>query len=65
MNETLEFVDQYLDNFMESDHTIIKINDENLPSTFLNKWLQKRIKERRINKLIAYVFMNDLYLEKL
>ena len=64
MDETLELVDQYIDRFLSSDHTIIKINDEEYPSTFLNKRLQERIREREIKKMIAYVFMNTLYLEK-
>jgi len=64
MDETLELVDQYIDRFLSSDHNIIKINDENYPSTFLNKRLQERIREREIKKMIAYVFMNTLYLEK-
>ena len=65
MNEILDLVDQYIDNFMDSDHTIIKINDEKYPNKFLKKRLQERIREREIRKLIAYVFMNDLYLEKI
>ena len=32
---------------------------------FLKKRLQERIREREIRNLIAYVFMNALYLEKL
>jgi hypothetical protein len=65
MDETLELVDQYIDRFLSSDHTIIKINDENYPSTLLNKRLQARIRERGIRKLISYVFINTLYLEKI
>jgi hypothetical protein len=65
MDETLELVDQYIDRFLSSDHTIIKINDENYPSTLLNKRLKARIREREIRKLISYVFMNTLYLEKI
>ena len=65
MDETLELVDQYIDRFLSSDHNIIKINDEKYPSTFLNKRLQERIREREIRKMIAYVFMNTLYLEKI
>ncbi|MBT4425248.1 hypothetical protein HOC87_12935 [Candidatus Bathyarchaeota archaeon] len=65
MDETLELVDQYIDRFLSSDHTIIMINDENYPGTFLNKRLQARIREREIRKLISYVFMNTLYLEKI
>ena len=65
MDETLELVDQYIDKFLASDFTIIKINDEKYPNTILKKRLQERIRERGIRKMIAYVFMNALYLEKL
>ena len=65
MDEILELVDQYIDRFLASDHSIIKINDEKYPNKFLKKRLQGRIREREIRKMIAYVFMNDLYLEKI
>ena len=65
MDETLELVDQYIDRFLASEHSIIKINDEKYPNKFLKKRLQERIKAREIRKMIVYVFMNALYLEKL
>jgi hypothetical protein len=65
MDETMDHVDQYIDKFLASHHTIIKINDEKYPNTFLKKRLQERIKERGIRKMISYVFMNILYLEKI
>ncbi len=65
MDETLKLVDQYIDKFLASHHTIIKINDEKYPNKILKKRLQERIRERGIRKMIAYVFMNTLYLEKL
>lgn len=61
----MELVDQYIDRFLASGHTLIKINDEKYPNTFLKKRLHERIRERGIRKVIVYVFMNDLYLEKL
>jgi len=65
MGEIVEIVDQYINKFMDSDHTLIKIKDENYPNTFLKKRLQERIRARGVAKIIAYVFMDDLYLEKL
>jgi len=61
----MEIVDQYINKFMDSDHTLIKITDENYPNSFLKKRLQERIRARGMGKMIAYVFMDDLYLEKL
>ena len=56
---------EYIDNFMSSDITIVKIKDENYPSNFLRKALQQRIKDRGMTNLIAYTFLSDLYLEKI
>ena len=57
--------DEYIDRFMSSDITIVKIKDENYPSKFLRKALQQRIKDRGMTNLIAYTFLSDLYLEKI
>ena len=57
--------DEYIDKFMSSDLSIVKIKDENYPSNFLRKALQQRIKERDLTNLIAYTFLSDLYLEKI
>ena len=57
--------DEYIDRFMSSDITIVKIKDENYPSKFLRKALQQRIKDRDLSNLIAYTFLSDLYLEKI
>ena len=57
--------DEYIDKFMSSDITIVKIKDENYPSNFLRKALQKRIKDRDLSNLIAYTFLSDLFLEKI
>ena len=65
MDEAREHVDQYIDKFQASDHTLIKINDEKYPNMFLKKRLQARISEREISKLIVYVFMDTLYMEKI
>jgi len=61
----MEIVDQYINKFLDSDHTLIKIKDENYPNIFLKKRLQERIRARGMGKMIAYIFMDDLYLEKL
>lgn len=57
--------DEYIDKFMSSDMTIVKIKDKNYPSNFLRKALQQRIKDRGMTNLIAYTFLSDLYLEKI
>ena len=57
--------DEYIDKFMSSDLSIVKIKDENYPSNFLRKALQQRIKDRDLSNLIAYTFLSDLYLEKI
>ena len=57
--------DEYIDKFMLSDLSIVKIKDENYPSNFLRKALQQRIKDRDLSNLIAYTFLSDLYLEKI
>ena len=57
--------DEYIDKFMSSDLSIVKIKDENYPSNFLRKALQQRIKKRGMTNLIAYTFLSDLYLEKI
>jgi len=56
---------EYIDKFMSSDITIVKIKDENYPSNVLRKALQQRIKDRGMTNLIAYTFLSDLYLEKI
>ena len=57
--------DEYIDKFMSSDMTIVKIKDKKYPSNFLRKALQQRIKDRGMTNLIAYTFLSDLYLEKI
>ena len=57
--------DEYIDKFMSSDITIVKIKDDNYPSNFLRKALQQRIKDGGMTNLIAYTFLSDLYLEKI
>ena len=57
--------DEYIDKFMSSDITIVKIKDESYPSNFLRKALQQRIKDRGMTNLIAYTFLSDLFLEKI
>ena len=63
--QDIAIFDEYIDRFMSSDLTIIKIKDENYPSNFLRKALQQRIKDRDLSNLIAYTFLSDLYLEKI
>ena len=56
--------DEYIDKFMLSDLSLIKIKDENYPTNFLRKALQQRIKDRDLTNLTAYIFLNELYMEK-
>ncbi len=63
--ETRIKADQYLDRFISSDLTMIKINDGTVEQTVLIKALHSSIKERGLEGLNAYIFMNGLYLEKI
>lgn len=56
--------DDYIDKFMLSDLSLIKIKDENYPTNFLRKALQQRIKDRDLTNLTAYIFLSELYMEK-
>ena len=56
--------DEYIDKFMSSDLSIVKIKDESYPSNFLRKALQQRIKKRGLTNLTAYTFLGELYMEK-
>ncbi len=56
--------DEYIDKFLSSDLSIIKIKDETYPPNFLRKALQQRIKDRDLTNLTAYTFLSELYMEK-
>ena len=58
-------VDEYLDKFIASDLVLIKINDENYPTSSLKRVFLERIKERELGKITSYIFLNELYLEKI
>ena len=62
--QDIALFDEYIDRFMSSDLSIIKIKDENYPSNFLRKALQQRIKDRDLMNLITYTFLGELYMEK-
>ncbi len=57
--------DEYIDKFIASDLSIVKISDENIQQMVLREALITRINKRGLRNLIAYTFMNYLYLEKL
>lgn len=57
--------DEYIDKFIASDLSIVKINDDNYQRMALREALITRINKRGLRNLIAYTFMNYLYLEKL
>ena len=66
MNEEIDnVVDEYLDKFIASDLVLIKIRDENYPMNTLKRVFLERIKEREIQKVTSYIFLKELYLEKL
>jgi hypothetical protein len=63
--EFTKIIDEYIDRFIASDLAMIKITDENYPKKLLKKYLLARIKERCLSKITSYIFMNELYLEKI
>jgi len=66
MNEKIDkIVDEYLDKFMDSDLVLIKIKDEDYPNNSLKRVFLKRIKEREIKQITSYIFLQELYLEKI
>ena len=66
MNEELvKTVDEYLDKFISSDLVTIKIKDENYPPESLKRMMLNRIKERNLEGVTAYMFIKELYLEKI
>ena len=65
MNKDIMVVaDEYIDRFLVSDLSIIKIRDENYPRMELREALIAKINGRGLTILTAYTFMNELYLEK-
>ena len=66
MNEKIDkIVDEYLDKFIDSDLVLIKIKDEDYPNNSLKRVFLKRIKEREIKQITSYIFLQELYLEKI
>ena len=66
MNEELvKTVDEYLDKFISSDLVMIKIKDENYPPESIKRMMLNRIKERNLEGVTAYMFLKELYLEKI
>jgi hypothetical protein len=58
-------VDEYLDRFICSDNVLIKIIDEKYPMNTLRRIFLERIKERELRGITSYIFMKELYLEKI
>ena len=56
--------DDYLDRFLDSELSMIKINDDEYAQSDIKKALQSRLFERNLHNLTVYSFMNGLYLEK-
>ena len=66
MNEEIgKIVDEYLDKFIAADLVLIKIKDEDYPINSLKRVFLNRINERDIVKVTSYIFLNELYLEKI
>jgi hypothetical protein len=63
--EITQIVDEYIDRFIASDLAMIKIKDEKYPKSLLKKYFLVRIKERGITTITSYIFVNELYLEKI
>ena len=63
--EITKKIDEYLDKFIASDLTIIKIKDEDYPINSLKRLFLERIKERELDKITSYTFLGELYLEKI
>ena len=66
MNGEIEnIVDEYLDKFIASDLVLIKIKDEDYPINSLKRVFLERIKERDVKQVTSYIFLSELYLEKI
>ncbi len=66
MNEELvKTVDEYLDKFISSNLVMIKINDKKYPPESLKRMLLRRITEKNLEGITAYMFRKELYLEKI
>ena len=66
MNEEIDrIVDEYLDKFIALDLVLIKIKDEDYPINSLKLVFLERIKEREITQVTSYIFLQELYLEKI
>ena len=63
--EIRNIVDEYLDRFLTSDIVLIKIKDQSYPINTLKRAFLERIKQREIDNVSAYIFLNELYLEKI
>lgn len=66
MTEEIEkVVDEYLQKFIASDIVLIKIKDDNYPINTLKRVFLERIKEKALNNVTSYIFLKELYLEKI
>lgn len=63
-DEITAIAEEYVDKFVASNVTLIKINDDRHTRMELRAVLVSRIRERGLDNIICYIFMNDLYLEK-
>lgn len=63
--EINNIVDEYLDRFLSSDIVLIKIKDQNYPVNTLRRVFLERIRQRGLDRVSAYIFLKELYLEKI
>jgi hypothetical protein len=65
IEEMTSKIDEYLDKFVSSELTLVKVKEEKYPINNLKRLFLERIKERDISNVISYIFLGELYLEKL
>ena len=62
--EISKVADSYIDKFIATELTLIKITDEKYTLIEMRKAITSRITERDLNNITAYTFLGALYLEK-
>jgi len=63
--ELTRVADEYLDRFISSDLMIVKIKDKKYPANSLKRIFLNRVRERKLTGITSYMFLNELYLEKI
>ena len=63
--EISKVADSYIDKFIATELTLIKITDETYTLLEMKKALTRRLVERDLNIITAYTFLGAPYLEKI